>query len=394
MSPAMIDTDIAIIGGGVVGSAAAYYLRKLGFTGSITIIERDTTFQQTCTARSLGGLRQQFSTPENIALSKFGLALMRNLTEEFGPGADVGFRELGYLIMASAAGVPVLEENHRTQIKHGADNIIIRNADLNARFPWLDPEGVAAACFGVTGEGWLDPYSLMSLFRKAAMARGVTLLPAAAVAMEKSGGKVSAITLSDGRRLTCGHVVNAAGAGAGEVAALAGISLPVGPRKRYVYVLDCPDAGEALRRAPLTVDPTGIYFRPEGRNFLCGLSPSEDDEPKVMDWEVDYAWFEERIWPDLAARVPAFEAIKVINAWVGHYDYNSLDQNGIFGTHPSITNFYFANGFSGHGLQQGPASGNAIAELICFGEYRAIDLARFSYERILSNDPLFEKNVI
>jgi sarcosine oxidase len=155
-----------------------------------------------------------------------------------------------------------------------------------------------------------------------------------------------------------------------------------------------PAADESLHRAPLTVEPGGVYFRPEGRHFICGLSPEEKDEPRTMDWEVDYAWFEERIWPVLAERVPQFEAIKVINAWVGHYDYNALDQNGVIGRHPELTNFYFANGYSGHGLQQGPASGNAIAELIVHGGWRSIDLTRLGYERIARGEPLFEKNVI
>ena len=113
-----------------------------------------------------------------------------------------------------------------------------------------------------------------------------------------------------------------------------------------------------------------------------------------MDWEVDHAWFEERIWPGLAARVPLFEAIKVVSAWTGHYDYNALDQNAVIGRHPEVSNFLFANGFSGHGWQQGPGAGNAIAELVVHGGFRAIDLTRLGYERIAANQPLFEKNVI
>jgi FAD-dependent oxidoreductase domain-containing protein 1 len=155
-----------------------------------------------------------------------------------------------------------------------------------------------------------------------------------------------------------------------------------------------PAASEALHAAPLTVDLSGVYFRPEGRNFLCGLSPEEHEEPTDMNWDVDYSFFEERVWPVLATRVPQFETIKVINAWVGQYDYNALDQNAILGAHPQLKNFYFANGFSGHGLQQGAAAGNAIAELIIHGSYRTIDLTRFGYERIQRNQPLFEKNVI
>jgi FAD-dependent oxidoreductase domain-containing protein 1 len=386
--------DVVIVGGGVVGSATAYYLRKHGFEGSVAIIEKDPTYANSCTARSAGGIRQQFSTPENIALSRFGLKLIRDLKPEFGPDADVSFREQGYLLLASLEGMPVLRANHGVQIAEGADNIILDPGDLTIRFPWIVSDGLGGGCFGLTGEGWLDPYSLMTLFRKAAVAKGATFIADEVVGVHREGGAVSAVTLVKGGRIAVGALVNAAGAGAGAVAGLAGIALPVGPRKRYVYVLDCPAASDALHRAPLTVDPSGIYFRPEGNHFICGLSPEEDEEPAILDWDVDYDWFDERVWPGLAARVPSFEAIKVVNAWVGHYDYNSLDQNAVIGRHPSVGNFYFANGFSGHGLQQAPAAGNAIAELLVEGGYRAIDLSRLGFERIAAGEPLLEQNVI
>jgi glycine/D-amino acid oxidase-like deaminating enzyme len=394
MSRLMTSYDIVIVGGGIVGSASAFYLKKHGFAGSVAIVEKDTSWQSGCTARSCGGLRQQFSTPENIALSTFGVAVVKNLKEEFGPDADVGFREQGYLILATESGMPILEENHAVQIASGADNVLLRGAELSARFPWLNAEGLAGGCFGLSGEGWVDPYSLAALFRKAALAHGVTLIQGEVAAVSRAGNSISAVTLASGETIACGILVNAAGTGAGRLAEQAGIPLPVGPRKRYVFVFDCPGATEALHKAPLTVEPGGIYFRPEGRNFICGLSPEEHEEPQVIDWEVDHAWFEERIWERLAERVPLFEAIKVVSAWTGHYDYNGLDQNAVIGPHPEVTNFLFANGFSGHGLQQGPATGNAIAELVIHGGYRSIDLTRFGYARIERHEPLFEKNVI
>jgi glycine/D-amino acid oxidase-like deaminating enzyme len=390
----MSERDVLIVGGGVVGSATAYYLRKHGFGGRIAIVEKDTTYQLCCTARSVGGLRQQFSTPENIALSRFGLALIRNLKTEFGPEADVNFREFGYLMMASEEGLAVLWDNHRIQIANGADNILLKGPDLAARFPWINPDGLAAACYGLSGEGWLDPYSLMTLLRKAAVARGVEVIPAEVVGIETREDRVTGVRLSNGEHIETQRLVNAAGSGAGALARLAGIELPVGPRKRYVYVIDCPNAPEAMYKAPLSVCPEGVFVRPEGRHFLTGTSPEEHEEPKVMDWEVDYGYFEERIWPVIANRYPVFETVKVINAWVGHYDYNALDQNGIIGKHPRIENFYFGNGFSGHGLQQGPATGNAIAELIVYGSFRTIDLTRLGYERIARGEPLYERNII
>jgi glycine/D-amino acid oxidase-like deaminating enzyme len=386
--------DIVIVGGGVVGSATAYYLKKHGFKGSVAIIERDTTYGYSCTARSAGGLRQQFSTPENIALSLFGLKLVRNLEQEFGAGADVGFREQGYLILASREGVGVLEENHRIQMANGADNVLLDTKGLKETFPWIETDGLTLGCFGRKGEGWLDPYSLMTLLRKAAVALGVNVIPGEVKAVSISDDRVKSVTLADGSAISCGTLVNAGGAGAGALAKLAGIDLPVGPRKRYVYVLDCPAATDELHKAPLSVDPSGIWFRPEGKHFITGLSPEEHEEPSELDWEVDYNWFEERIWPGLAARAPLLEAVKVINAWVGHYDYNALDQNAVIGAHPRIKNFYFGNGFSGHGLQQGPGVGNALAELIIDGAFKTKDFTCFGYERIAAGEPLFEKNVI
>jgi FAD-dependent oxidoreductase domain-containing protein 1 len=390
--------DVAIVGGGVVGSATAFHLLKHGFSGRIAIIEKDTTYAYGCTARAVGGMRQQFSCPENIRLSRYGLDFIRGLKHDFGPDADVGFREQGYLLLASASGMSQLSANVETQRALGADVGILDVAQLKTQFPWLVTEGLAAGAFSRSGEGWLDPSTLMTFLRKKAVEGGAELIRDEVVAVDRTvdraGDRIASVSLKSSGRIALGALVNAAGAGAGALAAMAGIRLPVGPRKRYVYVLDCPQAGDALHRGPLMVDPTGLYLRPEGRHFLTGLSPSLAEEPQDMDWEVDYAWFEERIWPLLAERVPAFEATKVINAWVGHYDYNAHDENGIIGRHPRIANFYFGNGFSGHGLQQGPATGNAIAELIVYGEYRTIDLRRLGYERILRGETYGETNII
>ncbi|MCL4765304.1 MAG: FAD-binding oxidoreductase [Hyphomicrobiaceae bacterium] len=389
--------DIVIVGGSIVGCATAYYLAQAGAIAGrrIAIVEKDPTYATCSTARSAGGLRQQFSTPENIAMSQVTLALIRDLKDRFGPEADVAFREQGYLILASADGAEVIAASVETQRRHGADILLLDRDELAARFPWLDLAGVACGSFGQSGEGWIDPVSLMTLFRTAARGAGVELIHDAVVGLEKSGDAVESVALASGTRLAAGTVVNAAGPAAGEVAALAGVRLPVEPRKRYVYVIDCRDAPEELRRGPLTVDPTGVWFRPEGRLFITGISPEERDEPPAIDLDaIDYSLFEEEVWPRLAARVPLFESIKVVNAWAGFYDYNTLDQNAIIGPHPEVRNFYFANGFSGHGLQQAAAAGRAVSELILHGRFCTIDLTRFGYARIAEGRPLRELNVI
>jgi sarcosine oxidase len=386
--------DVAIVGGGVVGSATAYYLRKHGFAGSVLIIEKDTSYAFSCTARSAGGLRQQFSCPENIQLSLFGLGLMRRFEQEFGREADVAFREQGYLNLATAQGAAQLESNVALQTSMGADIEVLDGTELERRFPWLSCADIARGAFGRSGEGWLDPSSLMNALRKGAQRLGAEVLNDEVIALEVEDGVLASLTARDAGVIACGALVNAAGAAAGSIAAMAGATLPVGPRKRYVYVLDCPSAPSAMHRGPLTIDPAGFYVRPEGRFFIAGMSPQPSEEPRELDWEVDYAWFEERIWPLLASRMPTFESLKVVNAWVGHYDFNAFDENGVIGRHPDIANFYFGNGFSGHGLQQAPAVGNALAELIVFGHFVTVDLGRMGYERILRGEPYGELNII
>jgi FAD-dependent oxidoreductase domain-containing protein 1 len=388
--------EVVIVGGGIVGSAVAYFLAtEPGFRGSIAIVERDTSYRDCSTARSAGGLRQQFSTPENIALSQFTLETIRGLKARFGTDADVAFREQGYLILATAGGAALLAENVALQRSMGADIALLDATELKVRFPWLATEGVAAGTFGQSGEGWLDPMSLANLFRKAAVAAGAVVVHDEVTGIDVGDGRVAAALLARGHKLACGNLVNAAGAWAGRLAALAGVPLPVEPRKRYVYVLDCREPPQALRLAPLTVDPGGVWFRPEGRFFLCGKSPEGDREPPVGNLDdIDHALFEQEVWPTLAARVPAFESIKPVNAWAGYYDYNTLDQNAVIGAHPCIGNLYFATGFSGHGAQQAAAAGRAIAELIVHGAYRTIDLTRLGYARITDRSPLRERNII
>lgn len=391
--PAPPSADVVIVGGGIVGSATAYHLSRHNRGRRIVVIERDTTYAYGSTARSAGGVRQQFSTPENIALSQATLDLLRRLDQEFGHAADVSFREQGYLILASPSGRSVLAANVALQQTAGAD-IAWLNADaLHQHFPWLATDGVAAGSFGQSGEGWIDPVQLMTLLRTAAIAAGVTVIRDAVVGFEQTAHAIATVRLASGHRIACGHVVNAAGPQAGAVAEMAGIALPVEPRKRYVYVIDSRRADQALRRAPLTVDPGGVWFRPEGRTFICGVSP--EIEPPAVDLDqIDEAPFHDTVWPALAARVPAFEEAKLLSAWAGFYDYNTLDQNAVIGVHPTTVNLYFANGFSGHGLQQAYAAGRAVAELIEFGTFQTIDLTRFGFARILRGEPVLELNVI
>jgi FAD-dependent oxidoreductase domain-containing protein 1 len=387
--------DVVIVGGGVIGSAVAYFLAgPMSFKGSIAVIEKDSTYETAATPRSAGGIRQQFSTPENVRMSQFGAAFIKTIGEHLsveGEIADLPFTEWGYLFLATESGLETLRTNHTTQTSLGAKVALLTPSELSTRFPWLNVEDLAGGGYGLANEGWTDPYGLLQAFRRKARALGVTYLTDEVLGLERVGDRVAGVTLRDGGGIGCGVVVNAAGFHAHKIAAAIGIDLPVRPRKRMVYVFDCRDKPE---RMPLIIDPTGVWCRPEGAAFICGVSPPEAEDPDATDFEIEHRLYEEVVWPTLAHRIPAFEAIKLIRAWVGHYDYNLLDQNAILGPHPEIGNFYFANGFSGHGLQQSPAVGRAIAELIVHGDYRSIDLRRLGYERILKGAPILELNIV
>jgi FAD-dependent oxidoreductase domain-containing protein 1 len=385
--------DVVIIGGAAIGSAVAYFLKvELGHSGSVTVIERDPSYARSATTLSAASIRQQFSTPENIRMSRFGIEVIRDLERRFGAGADIGFREGGYLLLASAAGEDILRRNWAVQTAEGADIALLGPAELASRFPWLSVAGIAAGALGRTGEGWFDAHSFLNLMRTAARAAGAAYHAGEAVAIEREGDRIAAVRLASGERVACGVLVNAAGPQAGDVAALAGVPLPVEPRKRSVFVVRCRTP---LPGMPLLVDPGGIYIRPEGDVFICGGAENEAEEARADgDFEVDYPLFEEVVWPALATQVPAMEELKLVRAWAGHYDYNVLDQNAVIGPHPMIANLVFANGFSGHGLQQAPAAGRAVAELIVSGRFRTLDLSVFGYERILENRPVHELNVI
>ncbi|MBZ9909500.1 MULTISPECIES: NAD(P)/FAD-dependent oxidoreductase [Mesorhizobium] len=385
--------DIVIIGGAIVGSSIAYYLRDEGFSGSIALIERDPQFAHAATTLSCASIRQQFSIPQNIRLSQFTMKLFRRLKEEFGADADIGFREGGFLILASENGLPILYANHEAQVAEGAD-ILLEDADqLTRRFPWLSTEGISAGSYGRSGEGWFDAHAMLTLFRKALRGKNVDFMTASVIGIERQGHRVTSVRLDNAETIEAGTVLNSAGPNAGKVAALAGLALPVEPRKRNVFVFE---AREKYADMPLLVDPSGIYVRPEGSVYLTGgAEPEEGDGPAdPQDFEVDWPLFEEVIWPVLATRIPAFEAIKPTRAWAGHYDYNTLDQNAVIGPHPQVKNFLFANGFSGHGLQQAPAVGKALAELLVHGGYRTVDCSAFGYIRVAEGRAFRELNVI
>lgn len=386
--------DVVVVGGGVSGSSSAYFLASdPAFDGSIVVVERDPTYEHSPSARATGGFRQQFSTPENVQIGLFGSHFVKNIGEYLSVDdevPDVGFRENGYLLLATPEMLPTMEDNNAVQREQGADICLQSPPELEARFPWLNTRGLACGSLGLSNEGWVDPYSLLQAYKRKARSLGVRYIKDEVVDVSRCGSRVSGVTLLESGEIRADVVVNAAGAsGVVKLAAMIGMELPIESRKRCTFVFDCRDD---IGATPLTILPQGIAFRSEGSTFLANVAPPEDKDPATDDLEVDHYLFEEIVWPGLAERVPAFEALKLVGAWCCHYDLNTFDENAIIGRHPEVENFYLATGFSGHGLQQSPAIGRAMSELIAHGGFRSLDLSRFGYERVLKNEPIFERN--
>jgi glycine/D-amino acid oxidase-like deaminating enzyme len=383
--------DVVIVGGGAMGCAtAAFLLGDPGFDGRIAIVERDPTYREASSALSASSIRQQFSTPENIRMSRFGFEFLRELSR--GPDSiGVGLEERGYLYLAPTGGAATLREVHVVQEAEGAQVALLTPDALADRFPWLSVDGIEAGALGLAGEGWFDGFGLLQALRQRAVARGAEVVRDEVVGLKVGGSGVDRVELRSGRALAAGTVVNAAGPWAREVAAMARVHLPVEARRRCVFVFNTHDP---LPDCPLVIDTSGIWFRPEGESYICGTSPPEELDLDGLALEVNWNEFHDLLWPALAARVPAFDAIKPVRAWAGYYEYNVVDQNAIIGRHPELTNLIFANGFSGHGIQQSPAVGRAVAELIAHGRFMTLDLSVFGFERFAAGRHVIERNVI
>ena len=397
--------DVVIVGGAVIGSAVAYFLAaNPDFNGSVLVVERDPTYRFASTSLSSSSIRLQFSNPINVRISQFGSAFIKDFARTMQVAGeappDLNFHQGGYLFLANTAGQEqTLRENHAVQRACGADVVLWGPDELHRAFPHLRVDDIRLASYGQSGEGWFSNTGLMNGFKARARELGAEYVTDEVVAIGRAGDRVTSVTLKSGAVVPAGTVVNASGPRARLTARMAGLDVPVEPRKRTLFVFDCamtPEGSAAVNggRLPLMIDPSGVFCRPEGRYFLSGASPVTDPAVDWDDFEPRYDEFETAVWPALAERSPAFEAIKVVNQWAGHYDFNSLDHNLIVGRDPRVANFIHANGFSGHGLQQGPAAGRGVSELITYGEYRSLDLTEVGYERIAANRPFLEKAVI
>ena len=382
---------IVIVGGAIMGSFCAWSLCDQGFAAKITVVEKDASYQFCSTTLSAAGIRLQFATPLNIHMSLYGVDFLRAVKQHFGGDTKIGYVEDGYPVLGSDDQVDQRRALIEMQQAEGADVVALSPDEVRQRFPVIDTDEVAIAGFGQSGEGWFDAYALMRAARSSAQARTVHYLEAEVVGFDRSPDRINAVALASGETIGCDHCILAAGAWSGMLVRSVGIDLPVSPRKRTVFNFRAPVGGKGL---PVLVDTSGFWMRPEGGGFIGGISPPPGEDGDAHgDFEPHHHLMENRFWPALASRIPAMQQLRLINAWAGHYEVNTLDNNGIVGRHHEVPNLIFATGFSGHGVMHAPAVGRGVAELIVTGGYRTLDLAPLGWDRIHENRPMVE-NVV
>jgi FAD-dependent oxidoreductase domain-containing protein 1 len=382
--------DVAIIGGGATGASAAYFLRSHPRGCRVAVIERDTSYRLASTPRASGGVRRLFSLPENIALSDYSIPFFERFDSEMdGEPAAVNFRKGGYLFIVPPAAVRVLERNFATQKANGVRVEWLDRKGLKDRFPSMNVDDLGAGVLS-PDDGWLDPYGVLQGLRKKARALGAEFVHDEVVGLDVEQRRLRAIRLKSGGAIQADVVINAAGAWAKEICAMAGWTVPIEPLRRYEHYFETAEAIEPL---PYIKDVHRLAFRPEGKGYSGGV-PSLD-EPRGYNFEIDHAYFQQVVWPALAARFPQFERTKEKNTMSGLYDQNEFDATPIIGSWTGkLDNFYLMAGFSGHGLMHAPGCGRAIAELILDGSYQTIDLSRFGWARVADGRRCAEEGII
>ncbi len=387
--------DVVIVGGGIMGSSAAYFLARSGAAGTIAVIEPDPTYAMATTPQGAGGVRQQFSVEENIAQSAYSLQFYKQFgahMADIPDLPDINFREQGYLLVVTQDGEETLRDNHAVQSSMGVNATLMDKDETARMFPSIQRDDIALTCY-TPDDGWIDPHAALQGFRRAAEHLGVRYIRNRVVDLEESGTKITSATLENGEKVQGEFFINAAGPWVKDVAEMSGAVLPVEPMCRVQHFWKC---AHELEPMPLVKDESGMFFRPEGDGYAGGR-PSFDIAPGFIDdiYTGFFAtYFEDTIWPMMAALVPKFEDIKLQRSWAGHYAQNLLDGNMIIGPYsPGHENLITACGFSGHGIMHAPAVGRALSELVLHGRYETIDLSRLGIERVHRGEPLAETGI-
>ncbi|MEM6595176.1 MAG: FAD-binding oxidoreductase [Pseudomonadota bacterium] len=397
-SPPKTSYDVVIVGGAIYGSSVAWWLsRNPDFGGSILVVERDPSYAFASTSHTNSCIRQQFSNEVNIQISQFGAEFIHNFQDYMGveDAPEIVLQSYGYLYLADTdAFADSLRQQQAVQHRLGAATQFLSRAEIAVDYPFFQLDDIIGGNHNLVNEGYFDGGTIFDWWRRRARAQGATYLGNEVVSMTRNaaGTRVESVRLATGETVACGTVINCSGPRAVLTSRMVGVEIPVEPRKRYTFIFDAETPLD--RDLPLTIDPSGVHMRTDGQYYLAGCPPDEDPAVAYDDFIEDHSIWQEKAWPIIATRIPAFERVKLINSWVGHYAYNTLDQNAIIGPHSAVENFIFVNGFSGHGLQQSMAIGRGVAEWVTYGGYRSIDLSSLGFARIETQTRFAEKAVI
>ncbi|MDA9207761.1 FAD-binding oxidoreductase [Octadecabacter sp.] len=397
-TPKLPSYDVVIIGGAMYGSAVAWFLTdNPDFNGSILVIERDPSYENSATAHTNSCIRQQFSNPLNVEISKFGAEFIKGFKGFMGHDPrvpELTIQSYGYMYLADTdTFADQLKAAHAVQQKAGAATQLMTPGEIQTAYPFYNVDDLKLGSINTVDEGYWDGGTVFDWWRRSAQERGAEYVRGDVVAINRNGRRAESVTLANGCVVSCGKLVNATGPRGAKTAAMAGIKIPVEPRKRFTWIFSAEQPLD--RDLPLTIDPSGVHFRQDGpQTYLAGGHSDYDPAVPFDDFAMDHRIWEDKIWPTIATRIPQFEAIKVVAEWAGHYDFNTFDHNAILGPHAEVENFFFVNGFSGHGLQQSPAMGRGTAELLTYGEYRTLDLSPFGYDRIAAGQKFTETAII
>ncbi|ASN04419.1 NAD(P)/FAD-dependent oxidoreductase [Virgibacillus necropolis] len=384
-------TDLIIVGGSVIGSSVAYHLLKDGYTGEITVFEKDHLYEFSSTPRSAGGIRQLFTTAINIQISRYSLQHYKTFPEDMaidGEKAEIDFKQRGYLFLAKDENLDQLQKQSQLQRQYGVPSELLSPQELLTIIPELNIADLQGGLY-CAEDGYLDPYSVMQGYVKKAKQLGATYIYETVETVLKNEQDVSGVELTNGDTYHAPIVINCAGPWAPLLSEKINCPIPVVPLKRQIIQFDI--AEPLTYDLPLTVDPTGVYFRHEGKSLIAGFS--EKVKPGIdFRWSRDF--FMEQLWPVLGNRIDNFLQAKIASGWAGLYSHNTVDQNAIIGEHPNLAGYYLASGFSGHGMQQAPAVGKGLSELIRTGNYQTLDLSPLRFERFAEKELLIEGAIV
>ena len=392
--------DVIIIGGAIMGSSTAWFLsQNPDFNGTILVVEKDQKYEFCSTAHTTSCIRQQFSTKLNVEISQFAADFINNFQEYMDNDVRVPkltIKSFGYMYLAGDEDFAKnLRSNQKVQAASGAATEILTPEEIKSRYPFYNVEDIKLGSINLVNEGYWDSITVFEWMKNKAQENGVEYVEneVTELTKNKSGDRICSIKLASGETISGEKFVNSSGPRAASTSKMAGIKIPIEPRKRYSWIFKAKNPLD--RDLPLTIDPSGFHVRENGGGtYQAGGHGTYDPAVEFDDFIMDDELWESTVWPILFNRIPQFESLKLISQWAGHYAMNTVDQNAIVGPHNIIKNFFFLNGFSGHGTQQAPAMGRAIAELLTYGTFKTIDMSAFKYERLLTGDKVIEEAII